>query len=412
MRYTTSASNIFRRKLCPGSERMEAKYGDSQSNEAREGTLLHNYDAEKTLIPDGLPPDVRWIYDRGKRLEEETVKKALAKMGVDGSGKEHREITLTLRRGMKVELVGHADLVKLYGEYGIVIDKKYGFLEVTPAEINMQLRAYAVMARKKWPRLQLMIVAIIQPRLSNAEAVTMALYDPDDLDAAEQEIYAVLGAARTYDAPLSASFEGCRYCRAKATCDVYRAAWRLDAPQAIAELTNDQLGQILEALDLAEMIKEDARDEARKRLLAAPFSVASYKLGKPRKTPVVRDKIAFAGTLLRKFGFSETEMADVSTFSVKRAREVLESKYPNDKKLDVEARLNEECAGMIEYTESDPPLLRKSEKERREEIEYAARNMAGMVKQEKTVTSRRIGPPAEIESKGNDNSLSFLSECK
>jgi hypothetical protein len=44
-RALTSASNLFRRQLCPGSARMEEGLPDEDSEMSREGTLLHDYAA-------------------------------------------------------------------------------------------------------------------------------------------------------------------------------------------------------------------------------------------------------------------------------------------------------------------------------------------------------------------------------
>ena len=59
MRAATSASNLFRRALCPGSERLEEGLPDEDSPESREGTLLHEYDANPQLDRSVLTPDQR-----------------------------------------------------------------------------------------------------------------------------------------------------------------------------------------------------------------------------------------------------------------------------------------------------------------------------------------------------------------
>lgn len=366
LRNITSASNLHRRELCPGSEREEAKYRDEPDTDvSREGTLLHNYRAERGILDsDALPHDVRWLYERAQALEERAIALVVSKLNLISKPEEFSEIALTLRKGMSVELTGTADRALLYREENVVIvlDRKFGYLEVSPADINVQLRSYAVMAAKKW-KCTTVVVAIIAPRLPKAECLSVAKFEMHDLARAEEYIIATRAAARAPEAPLIASVEACKYCKAKAACDAYAQSWRIQAPDAIETLSDEKLDELLSAIDLANMISDKARDEARKRLLAAGDSLVTHKLGKPKKLPKVTDPRLFVHGLVQSFDFSEDEIYETAKFSVAKAREVIERKFPDKSKDDIERELNEECAMAIEYSESESSVLRKSAKE-------------------------------------------------
>lgn len=366
LRNITSASNLHRRELCPGSEREEAKYRDEpESAEAREGIVLHNYRAEDgTLDHEALPYDVRWLYERAEALEERAINLAKSKLELTSEPEEFSEIPLVFRRGMTLELTGTADRVLVFRDENVVVvlDRKFGYLDVSPADINVQLRAYAVMAAKKW-KCTTVVVAIIAPRLPKAECLTVARFEMHDLADAEEYIIATRDAARAPDAPLIASWQACQYCRAKAACSAYAKSLRIHAPEAIETLNDDQLDQLLSAIDLAIMIKDKVKDEARKRLIAAGDSLATHKLGKPKKLPEVTDARLFVHALIQNFDFSEGEIYETAKFSPARAREVIERKFPDKSKDQIETELNEACASAIDYKESQPTVLRKSAKE-------------------------------------------------
>lgn len=70
MRPVTSASNLFRRALCPGSERMEYGLPEEDSEQSREGRLLHDYSNRRELDRAFLTPSQRDLL----ALSDELVK--------------------------------------------------------------------------------------------------------------------------------------------------------------------------------------------------------------------------------------------------------------------------------------------------------------------------------------------------
>lgn len=70
-RPVTSASNLFRRALCPGSARLEYGLPEEDSEQSREGQLLHDYAAHLEYDRSMLRPDQRDLLDRNDNLINE-----------------------------------------------------------------------------------------------------------------------------------------------------------------------------------------------------------------------------------------------------------------------------------------------------------------------------------------------------
>lgn len=80
MRATTSASNLFRRALCPGSATLEAGLPEEDSEQSREGQLLHDYSAHPEYERKMLKPaqrDLLQIADDLTKTVIETVEREI-----------------------------------------------------------------------------------------------------------------------------------------------------------------------------------------------------------------------------------------------------------------------------------------------------------------------------------------------
>lgn len=73
-RPTFSASNLLRRKLCPGSLRLESKMAPLPDDEwSAEGRLLHLHMANRELTRDGLTEEQREALQTVEKLEAEFI---------------------------------------------------------------------------------------------------------------------------------------------------------------------------------------------------------------------------------------------------------------------------------------------------------------------------------------------------
>lgn len=224
-----SASAFGRLALCPGSFTLEKACPDESSEAASEGTLLHAY--MEQLLTGGpwegapLTAEQQELCERALRLLDGVKEKIMGDCPDASfslvSTEERRFLSDWIEGG---EYSGQWDaLIRVSAErdgFLLVLDWKFGRVEVEPAEANRQLEALvplaAQKAREEGIRHSGIYAAIIQPRVAGPASV--AFYDTEAIDQAEQRSLAVAKAAMDPDAPRYCSEEACRYCRAKAVC--------------------------------------------------------------------------------------------------------------------------------------------------------------------------------------------------
>ncbi len=362
-RAVTSASNLFRRALCPGSERMESGLPDEDSDDSREGTLLHNHDddAHPELFG-GLTLEQLDLLKMSRRLDQIVFQAVQFQFKLGESTPkffDHREIRLNY-----LGLPGHADRLRYYPDpqLAIVIDKKFGRKEQVPAALNKQLRAYAVMTAE-WVTVKDCVVAITQPRLSFDERITMAAYTAEDIAAARDEIDEILGAAADPDAPLVAGEEQCRYCKAKIKCPAYA--------EMMAPLTQDlkivtktsldlatpvQISKLLIAIQFADHIKEQVRGIARKMIDAG--LIEDWTLGKSSSYRKITDSAKAIALLQLKGDLDRDEILACSNPSLGKLKDKLRDKLALGAK-EANDLINETLASVIEVEEKRAPLILK-----------------------------------------------------
>lgn len=373
-RAITSASNLHRRERCPGSARMEAGLAEEDTAEAREGTLLHKLDCAAGTVAssmtDGLLPDeISWMLDRSARLDAEVLESVREHFGLPERASAHyRERDLVLRDGIKVVLTGTADRLVIWERerVGVVIDKKFGYLPVPPADVNRQLMAYSAMMAATH-KLQYVVAAITQPRFPAAEAKTLAVYDATTLKDARATVLGILRTTAT-DNTLRAGIAQCRYCKAKAICPAYKAeVERMRAvaePRgfALSEASGEQLGALLNAGNFWDLIAHDVKAEARRRLSQDPASVPGYRLGKEKMLPRVVDKEALVKGVTVDLKVPGEKLWEVAKFSVTDIRKVYRpiGKFAGKTIKDSDARVDEVLGqtGAVKWSPSEKPLER------------------------------------------------------
>lgn len=377
-RATTSASNIFRRFLCPGSERLEEGLPEDESEQSREGVLLHAMDANPALDRATLKPDQRDLLKLSGELEEFVFARAIErfKIGPDEPYTQGTEEELWVHKGIRAFIPGHCDKWRHYHKRGllVIVDKKFGYIETTPAAANYQLRTYAVAGEHRWTPVSDVVVAITQPRLPYEERVTMATYTFCDIAAAKQELFAIKEASARPDAPLRAGEEQCRYCKAKMLCSAFQEKFQgglklipfpssgLSVPareeqisQVLAAMPDEKLALVLDSLQLAGFVADPARDEARRRV--ASGRLPGWKLDKPKQVRDVVDPERAIALLTVSQTLSQTEVLACSAPSLKKLETKIREKTDCTWK---EARetIDRTLAPVLEHSEQKPALKR------------------------------------------------------
>ncbi len=210
MRQVTSASNLHRRKSCPGSQNLEAGLPEVASDDSNEGIMLHNALTGESMFP--LTTDQEYCVKFCLQQEAELSKTVF----LGATSINVREVSLGFNG---IEDFGHADFVACnkLSNSALVIDWKFGRIPVDSAEANMQLRAYAVMVSETFG-VDNVFAAIVQPRVELEKRVTISSYGKADIAKAKEEILKILAACNFIPAELNPSEDACRYCKAKATC--------------------------------------------------------------------------------------------------------------------------------------------------------------------------------------------------
>lgn len=367
IRELTSASNLHRRKACPGSARLEAGLPDEDNDQSREGTLLHGFDANPELDRKSLKPYHQDLLKISLDLDEQVLQRACEQFDIPGHDKgiEGREKFLIVHDPPRVgkELItGHCDRWALFPTQKVlvIIDKKFGYRVVTPAVANLQLRVYAIAGLEE-SDCDHVLVAITQPRLPFAERLTMALYSRDDIARARVELKSILDESAKPDAPLNAGLEQCCYCKAKLICPAYKERFlsiALIAPpgdRILAECTDDQLDHVLVAIQFADHIKEQARDEARRRVAAGQLK--NWTLGKPVKTREVADTKRAVSLMVLRGALSKDDLFDCAKLSIRDMEELVRKRTGSTWKRAKEI-VDETLASVIERGEKKPSLTR------------------------------------------------------
>lgn len=380
-RPTTSASNIFRRAVCPGSERMEEGLPEEDSELSREGTLLHQLDAIPVFSRAKLTHDQRDLLEISADLEEQVFNRVISHFAIsaDEPFTQGHEETLWVHRGIKSLIPGHCDRWRHYHRRKllVIIDKKFGYKTVTPAAANYQLRTYACGGAELWP-VDHVAVAITQPRLPFDQRVTMAVYTKEDIQAARLELFGIKDACAKPDAPLVAGEDQCRYCKAaiSLTCPAFKetlhsglalipmpsgeasVALREETiTRGIAALADEQLDKVLIALSMAEFIKDPARDEARRRV--ASGTLTTWKLGKASEVREITDPER-AIALMTFTALSREEVMACCDPSLKKLENKLREKTGGTWKAARET-VDSTLASVIARKEKKPSLMRVKE---------------------------------------------------
>lgn len=263
-RAVTSASNLYRRVLCPGSEWAELHAPpDGDSKDALAGTILHDADANDEELDDVGQEETRLA---NQKLRNDYIEFQLRQRDIplDARRKEVVEVRYYFRTkdggfllGIDGKpLSGQPDRIVYCPDYRLlfVFDSKFGRIAVEPAESNYQLRLNAVMVAQEFPA-DTILAAITQPWATpNFHAVE---YDRSALREAREEILAIWTSTKSPDAPRFASLPACRHCRAKIDCKLARKLIDGAIAVRLAEMPVQQLEDLSSRMELAQQVIDD-----------------------------------------------------------------------------------------------------------------------------------------------------------
>lgn len=299
IRHTTSASNLFRRAVCPASHWLEDGLPEEENEVSQMGTLGHAHFAYKAADRSTLTDEMQWLLAIADEEERAFFARVAEEEGIEAEqfrDEREGEGWITNARGAQV-VPGHWDSRRHWPHASVlaIADLKLGYIPVTSAERNMQLAAYAVMGAQLTGAKKV-YCAIIQPRLPRGERFTMCMYTAAGCRVAKEEILSILGRVRDAEGERGRpGEEQCRNCKAKLRCDAFREAASLPAtilppeltkktaPAALEALTDEKLSALGDALTLARMIDDGWKAEARRRIEAGQMQGWELKPGNTRR---------------------------------------------------------------------------------------------------------------------------------
>jgi len=324
-RAVTSSSNLHQRELCPGSAAAEEGLPNEESEYSAEGTFLHALDAQGEVYDQQPTDEQRHILKAAAEADESIFRAVTEKMEIsrDEDFIEGREGEYWLRRGFRSIFPGHPDRWRYYTDRKVlvVIDKKFGYKEVTAAEVNRQLMSYGVMVAQEFD-VERVFVAINQPRLPAMLRVTIGEFSKEKLAQAKELIFTIYDGAHNpdgstrKDVPRVAGDDQCRYCKAKLQCDAYQEKYVFLAKTSeegkssfvakLATLADEDLDRIYVACKFASLIEDPAKEEILKRMESG--GMKGYQAQSNGFTSTITDN---AGALmaLRELGLPDEKIA-------------------------------------------------------------------------------------------------------
>lgn len=233
-------SNAGRWARCPASPRLEDRFPDSESEDAREGIAAH-WLAEQVLG------------GHVETVEELTDRKAPNGVIITGEMVEHTQLYInavhTVTRTPVVERTiatlegiedGTPDAIYVAGTHGHLWDLKYGYgIVEAPGNWQLAIYAIAIFTKHGWS-LEDVTARIVQPRPFHPDGrVRPWTITRDAALALAQEIVAAANATRDPNAP-AVSGPHCNYCRALHVCEAARRA-ALNGVDVSVASSSDQL---------------------------------------------------------------------------------------------------------------------------------------------------------------------------
>jgi len=347
-----SASGMSRLALCPGSWNLESSLPPKEENKYMAlGTAVHAVLADQKAFEE--------LSEEGQEIATRCLS-AYADM-INQLDLGTITSSVIEERFWYDELFsGAIDRIDFFGdEIAVVTDYKTGRTAQSNAAENLQLRAYAILVKKAYPKLKRIIVAIIQPL---AGGTTLCEYEDIDLHIFEKEIVGIVNACQDTNAPRIPSPDACKWCAGKDICPERNGKAQADtqelqifAANTIVEMLSDQELVILD--DKAEIVEDfiaDIRQEIKTRLQFGK-QIDGRKLGKGRITRSVPDSVTAASTLSGILKPDEfLACTKVSISSLEKAY----AKAKGIKSKESKEALQEALGWLIETKEGEPSVIK------------------------------------------------------
>ena len=344
-----SASGMGRLALCAGSWNLESTLPPQEENKYMKlGTDIHAVLAGtkefEELTKDGQDIATRCLSEFADMISQLNL------------GERTKEV-IEERFWYGEAFSGAIDRIDFFGEdqeIAVITDYKTGRTPQSVAAENIQLRAYAVLVKKAFPNLKTIYVSIIQPM---AKERTIAVYNEDDLIAAEREIVGIVRASQKHDAIRTPSLGACKWCNAKSICPEVRKTHnelQVISGAVANRLTNDELLAIDEKADVVLEFIDEVKDEIKKRMMTGQ-EFAGRILKEGRKTRSVSDTSSVISALS---GILEqSDILSCAKLSISSLEKTF-AKAKGIKASEAKEKLEQSLGWLIETSTGEPSVSR------------------------------------------------------
>jgi len=284
-----SASGIERIMLCPASFIMEKEAqrwqaaGDEVSVDAEEGTMLHaamSGEVDESTLNDEQLTTIR----RGESILADAIEIVRSSEGAESYDDVPQLGRLWAHdgKGFKVfsgELDWCCAMEGKGGRVALIADWKFGRGDVSEAACNYQLAAYACLLQELSLCTSTYYVAIIRPRASKENELTLSKYTNEDVTKLKKVLIDSCKKAANGCGDTNPGVKQCKYCKAKSIC--------LSAHKEVTEISKINVsgtgigvvsGKLLEACTNAEKIIDAIRDRAKAMLSEDINSIPGWTL--------------------------------------------------------------------------------------------------------------------------------------
>lgn len=353
-----SPSRRHRSRRCPGSVREEAKWPDSTGAAAIDGT--HSHTLLERCINDGLVDPFNYVgqtmQDHDGSFVVDTLRAGRVKLAVDYlKDLCEREDFVSISAESKVspkyltgrdDMGGTIDVTVVFRDWVEIIDYKDGMSEAFTAARD-QLEQYAVgkvselgIPRGKplpWTKVK---CTMIQPKLAIKNMKPIVSFDLDIRYVVDDLVGQLVAEGKACDDPNAPLIPGdvqCKYCKVKTCAKRFEKSMTqinvipmLDISQQTADhdpanMTDEQIAQILEAEPLITQLIKEAKSEATKRLNSGTSGELSkrFKMVKGRGSRVWALPEEEIAERLRKMGIPKDMVYESSLVSPAKAEKLV-----------------------------------------------------------------------------------------
>lgn len=360
-----SASAMYRVVSCPGSVALveACKPPELTTAVAEQGTQIHDalYTGETYALDDESAEIVEKLDTVYAKLFHEWM---LTVGEIVVSASEQR---LWIRNPKTFEPLASAKLDRFavsFDRKALVTDWKTGFLPVTPAEKNWQLRTQAVAVHQEYGATNIR-VAIASARLGKPH-LDFVDYTLEDLKNAERDLLFQLWKAKQPDAPRHAG-DWCKYCPAKAYCREAAAWSAVDVVSPTQTVTTkEQISLAVESMTPEQLVHvwrkrnivEGVLDAIKARLKALPpeeLKTLGLRLKEGKKMREIVDLPSAVKWVKQDLVIDDETFIGCMKLSVPILTQTYQKQY-NTSKKQAETRVLESLAPYINESRGEPTL--------------------------------------------------------